>query len=160
MGKIKSPYNMQLGTGTYNTIPGISYTFTKGKFNLGSFGQITLRNGKNDSGYRFGNRYEASLWTSYALLDWLAPTLRITSLKWDNISGADSSLDPTMDPQNDPNRQGGRRIDLLAGVNFYFPSISEKMKAGLEFGKPLYQHLNGPQLGVNTLFNFRFQATF
>ncbi len=160
MGKIKSPYNMQLGTGTYNTIPGISYIYNKGKLNLGSFGQITLRNGKNDSGYRFGNRYEISLWTSYALLDWLAPTLRVTSLKWDNISGADSSLDPTMDPQNDPNRQGGRRIDVLAGVNFYFPSISEKMKAGLEFGKPAYQHLNGPQLGANTLFNFRFQATF
>lgn len=160
MGKIKSPYNMQPGTGTYNTIPGISYVYNKGKFNLGSFAQITLRNGKNDNGYRFGNRYEASLWTSYAVLDWLAPTLRITSTKWDNISGADSSLDPTMDPQNDPNRQGGRRIDLLAGVNFYFPSISEKMKAGLEFGKPAYQHLNGPQLGANTLFNFRFQAIF
>ena len=160
MGKVKSPYNMQLGTGTYNAIPGISYIYNKGKLNLGSFGQITLRNGKNDNGYRFGNRYEFSLWTSYAVLDWLAPTLRITSLKWDNISGADSSLDPTMDPQNDPNRQGGRRIDLLIGGNFYFPSISEKIKAGLEFGKPAYQHLNGPQLGANTLFNFRLQASF
>ena len=160
MGNVKSPYNMQLGTGTFNAIPGISYLFNKGKFTLGSFAQITLRNGKNDNGYRFGNRYEFSLWTSYILLDWLAPTLRITSTKWDNISGADPNLDPTMDPQNDPNRQGGRRVDLLAGVNFYIPSLSEKMKAGIEFGKPIHQHLNGPQMGANSLFNFRFQASF
>ena len=160
MGKVKSPYNMQMGTGTYNTIPAISYIFKKEKFSLGSFVQVTLRNGKNDNGYRFGNRYEFSLWTSYLLLNWLAPTLRITSSKWDNISGADPNLDPTMDPQNDPNRQGGRRIDLLGGVNFYFPSFSEKMKAGFEIGKPIYQHLNGPQMGTNSLFNFRFQASF
>ena len=160
MGKIKSPYNMQLGTGTYNTIPGFNYTYQKNKFTFGSQGQITLRNGKNDNGYRFGNRYELSVWTSYSLLDWLAPTIRITSLKWDNISGADSSLDPTMDPQNDPNRQGGIRIDLLAGFNFHFSSLSEKLKAGLEFGRPVYQHLNGPQLGASSLFNFRLTATF
>lgn len=160
MGRVRSPYNMQLGTGTYNAIPGFNYTYQKGKITFGSMGQVTLRNGKNDNGYRFGNRYELSVWTSYRLLESLAPTIRITSLKWDNISGSDPSLDPTMDPQNDPNRQGGRRIDLLAGLNFYIPSLTEKVKAGLEFGKPVYQHLNGPQLGTNTLFHFRFQASF
>jgi hypothetical protein len=160
MGKQKSPYNMQPGTGTYNTLPGFSYIYNRNKFSLGAFGQIVMRNGKNDNSYKFGNRYELSTWVSYAVLDWIAPTFRVTSTKWDNISGSDTALDSTMDPQNDPNRQGGRRVDFLGGFNFYFPSLSEKIKAGLEFGKPVYQHLNGPQLGANTLFNFRLQASF
>lgn len=160
MGESRSPYNMQPGSGTYNTIPGIAYLFSNGKWNAGSFTQAVLRNAKNSNGYRFGNRYESSFWISYSFWEWAAPLLRITYSKWDNISGADSALDYKMDPQNDPSLQGGRRMDVLAGVNFTVPSISEKLKAGLEFGKPVYQHLNGPQMGATSLFNFRLQVMF
>ncbi|HMV79172.1 MAG TPA: transporter [Leptospiraceae bacterium] len=160
MGESRSPYNMQPGSGTYNTIPGIAYLFSNGKWNAGSFTQVLLRNAKNSNGYRFGNRYESSIWISYSFWEWAAPILRVTYSKWDNISGADSALDYKMDPQNDPNLQGGRRMDILAGMNFTLPSVSEKLKAGLEFGKPVYQHLNGPQMGATTLFNFRLQYMF
>lgn len=160
MGESRSPYNMQPGSGTYNTIPGIAYLFSNGKWNAGSFTQAVLRNAKNSNGYRFGNRYETSAWISYSFWEWAAPILRVTYSKWDNISGADSALDYKMDPQNDPNLQGGRRMDVLAGMNFTVPSISEKLKAGLEFGKPVYQHLNGPQMGATSLFNFRLQYVF
>lgn len=160
MGRTRSPYNMQPGSGTYNSIPGFSYTYSGNRFTLGTFSQMILRNGKNGNSYRFGNRYEFSIWASYQLWDWLTPTFRITSVKWENVSGADPGLNYTMDPQNDPMRQGGRRIDLLAGLNFSIPSISDKIKAGIEFGAPVYQHLNGPQMGVSTLFNFRLQAVF
>lgn len=160
MGESRSPYNMQPGSGTYNTIPGIAYLFSSGKWNAGSFAQAVLRNAKNSNGYRFGNRYESSIWISYSFWEWAAPILRVTYSKWDNISGADSALDYKMDPQNDPNLQGGRRMDILAGMNFTVPSVSEKLKAGLEFGKPVYQHLNGPQVGATSLFNFRLQYMF
>ncbi|MCE9499207.1 MAG: transporter, partial [Leptospira sp.] len=160
MGKVRSPYNMQPGSGTYNSIPGFSYIYKPGNLSIGTFGKAVLQNGKNDNAYRFGNKYEFSIWVSYLVLKWLSPTLRATGTKWNNISGSDATLDYRMDPQNDPNRQGGHRIDVLAGLNFMIPSLTENIKAGIEFGKPVHQHLNGPQLGANSLFNFRLQATF
>ncbi|TGK06574.1 transporter [Leptospira semungkisensis] len=163
MGMIqaKVPYNMQPGTRTYNPSPGLTYTGNSGGFFWGSQFLANLRYGKNDNGYRFGNRYEASLWAGFKILDWMSLLGRIQYQKWDNITGIDKALDQTMDPQNDPNLQGGRRGLVFAGMNIKLPFSSEtETRINVEYGTPFYQHLNGPQLGAKSVFNLTAQLVF
>ena len=49
-----------------------------------------------------------------------------------------------------PDLLGGKRVDLLLGTNFYFTaSDAPGHRAALEVGAPVYQDLDGPQLGTD-----------
>ncbi|MEI7012573.1 transporter [Leptospira licerasiae] len=150
MGKQKVPYNMQPGTGTINYLPGIAYSGKSDRFSWGLGANANLRSSKNQNQYRFGNIYELSSWIAYSIFSWTSVSIRVQAVYWDNIKGQDGSLDPKMDPQNDPNRQGGNRTDALVGMNFL---LEEGIRFGFEAGKPFHQHLNGPQLAMQTMFN-------
>ncbi|EMK00812.1 transporter [Leptospira sp. WS58.C1] len=150
MGNQKVPYNMQPGTGTINYLPGIAYSGKSNRFSWGLGANANLRSSKNQNQYRFGNIYELNSWIAYSLFSWASVSIRVQALYWDNIKGQDGSLDPKMDPQNDPNRQGGNRTDALVGMNFL---MEEGIRFGFEAGKPFHQHLNGPQLAMQTIFN-------
>jgi hypothetical protein len=161
MGKQKVPYNMQPGSGTFSLLPQFSYLGNHKRLSWGILSQATLRVGKNDSHYRFGNRYESSLWFSFLIFDSWSVSFRMQKQRWLNLSGSDTSLDPKMDPQNDPYRQGGMRTDALLGVNFLVTGgILQGFRFGVEAGKPMWQTLNGPQLATRQIFNVFAQYSF
>jgi len=54
------PYPMQIGSGTFDLLPGITYLGQSGKGSWGAQALTTLRLGKNDNGYRLGNKYQLS----------------------------------------------------------------------------------------------------
>jgi hypothetical protein len=111
-----------------------------------------VRFGRNGSGYRLGNEYGLMAWLGYALTDWFAPSLRINGRIWGNVHGADPEIDPTIDAEGDPHRQGGRRIDLLFGTNFFVPTgIFKGTRVTIEAGLPIYEDLDGPQLSTRWL---------
>ena len=61
----------------------------------------------------------------------------------------------------DPNNQWGERIDLLLGINLAGQTVSLKgQRIALEFGAPIYQHLNGPQLETDWIFTTGYQIAF
>ncbi|MCB1189606.1 MAG: transporter [Leptospiraceae bacterium] len=157
MGKSKVPYNMQPGTGTFNVLPGVGYSGSLKVLSWGLQGNFVLRSGKNKNNYRFGNRYEATTWLAWKIFDWLSASARVSYTKWDNLIGMDSELDLAMDPQNDPYKQGGKRLDVLLGFNLL---LFHKLRLGMEYGKPIYQHLNGPQMATNGIINFFSQVHF
>jgi hypothetical protein len=70
------------------------------------------------------------------------------------VHGADPEVDPMFDAEGDPHRQGGRRVDLLLGTNFYVPrGILKATRVNVEAGLPIYESLNGPQLSTRWLFS-------
>ncbi|EPG73602.1 hypothetical protein LEP1GSC058_4011 [Leptospira fainei serovar Hurstbridge str. BUT 6] len=159
--RIKVPYGMQPGTGTYNPSPGLTYTGKWETIFWGAQASANLRDGKNANGYKFGNRYEASLWIGIKFKDWISFIGRVQFDKWENISGLDQNLPLTMNPQNDPEKQGGRRTIAYAGTNIKLPLISDlETRINFEYGVPIQQHLNGPQLGLKSAFNVSAQALF
>jgi len=86
--------------------------------------------------------------------DWFAPSLRIKGRIWGNVHGADPNIDPTVDAEGDPHRQGGRRVDLLMGMNFFVPTgILKGTRVMMEAGLPVYENLDGPQLSTRWLFS-------
>jgi hypothetical protein len=152
MGKTRSPYNMQTGSGTYSAIPSISYNYLIGAWTFGSFVQGTFRSAKNDNDYKFGNIYISSIWIGRNITQNFSFYVRGSAQKWENITGSDPKLDYRMDPQNDPARQGGIRYDGLIGINI---KLWSDINIALEGGVPVYQHLNGPMVGTTQIFNFK-----
>lgn len=154
-------YPMQLGSGTYDLMPGLTYLGESKKLAWGAQFLTTLRFGRNDNGYRFGNEYGLMAWLGYAITDWFAPSVRINGRIWGNVHGADPTIDPTIDAEGDPDRQGGRRIDLLFGTNFFVPTgMLKGTRLMIEAGFPIYEDLDGPQLSTQWLLTAGLTYSF
>ncbi len=157
----KLEYNMQLGSGTYDLMPGLTYLGESKKWTWGAQALTTLRLGRNGNGYRYGNQYGLMGWLGYAVTDWFAPSLRTNGRIWGNVHGADSEIDPTVDAEGDPHRQGGRRLDVLLGANFFVPTgIFKRTRLMIEAGVPIYENLDGPQLNTRWLFTAGLTYSF
>ena len=161
MGKSQVAYAMQPGAGTASFLPQVAYTGKADRLSWGTQFDGTMRAGKNDNNYRAGNRYNGTAWASWRFADWMSVSARVLQQKWENYSGQDPSLDPMMDPGNDPRLQGGRRTDVLAGVNLVATGGAfSGLRLLLEFGRPVRQHLNGPQMSTKWTGNFATQVSF
>lgn len=143
----KLPYPMQLGSGTFDLIPGIIYIGQTNKFQWGSRINGVIRLGENSNDYRLGNQLHLTSWGNYKINDWISPFVKLDAQFWGNIHGADPELDPDLVPTADPDRSGGKRIDGFIGINFYIPrGFLEGQSIGIEAGIPIFQSLDGPQL--------------
>ena len=66
-----------------------------------------------------------------------------------------------MAPPMDARLQGGTRINGLAGVNLIAPEGPlTGHRLALEVGAPLYEDLDGPRLGTETVVTLGWQKTF
>jgi len=161
VGRQRLEYAMQLGSGTFDLMPGITYLGQTKDWAWGAQAIATIRTGRNHNGYRLGNQYRFTGWGAYRLTDWLAPSVRLDGRFWGNIHGADSRLDPTMSPTMDPKRQKGRRLDLLFGLNLYVPKGTLKgNRLTIEGGLPIHQWLKGPQLETDWQLTVGWTYTF
>ena len=141
------PYPMQLGSGTVDLMPGLTYLGQRGDLSWGAQTLETLPVGRNSNGYRLGDRYTLTGWLAYRVFDWLSSSIRLEGLKWGNIRGRYDRLNLMMVPTNDPDRRAGERVDLLFGLNVLVPDGTLKgNRLAIEGGFPVYEHLDGPQL--------------
>ncbi len=157
----KLPYPMQLGSGTYDFLPGITYTNQQGNWSWGSQLKATIRLSENDNDYRLGNEDGLTIWCARKLNRYANASLRLDGKKWGNIHGADPELDPMMVPTSRTDLRGGDRIDLLFGIDL---AVSEGKLQGnrlaIEVGLPIYQHLDGPQLEIDYRLTVGWQLVF
>lgn len=154
-------YPMQLGSGTYDLMPGLTYLGDAGPWSWGAQTVETIRLGHNGHGYRFGDQYRVSAWTSYGLTDWFAPSVRLDGRWWEDVTGTDAGLATNTTPEARTDLRGGRRLDLLFGLNFYIPQgVLKGSRFMLEGGFPVYQHLDGPQLGTAWMFSLGWSYAF
>lgn len=148
-GLTQLPYPMQLGSGSWSIKPGATYTGRAHRFSWGAQVLGNIFTGDNSQGYRLGNSIDATTWVAYDLDDQLSSSLRIAGSRWDNIDGAaeDLLIPATVIPTADPNLRGGSRIDLGIGLNYVFRKTLRGHRLAVEALLPIYQNLNGPQLG-------------
>jgi hypothetical protein len=162
-GNVRLPYPMQLGSGTYDLLPGLTYLGqddTRWSWGSQLSGVVRLQS-ENDNDYHLGNRINATGWFAYMLNDWWSTSLRVDGQAWGDIHGADPKLNPNVIPTADPNLRGGKRVDLLAGVNFYTRSGTFKgNRLAVEAGYPAWQNLDGPQLKTRWTITAGWQYAF
>lgn len=140
-------YPMQLGSGTYDLSGRLDYRTHADPYAYGLRFSGTARLGHNDEDYALGDCFQASAWGAQEWSPKLSASARITAARWGNVRGADPALDPMMSPSNDGQKQGGQRVDGAVGLNWMpFGGGFAGSVVGLEFGMPLAQDLDGPQL--------------
>ncbi len=141
------PYPMQIGSGTFDLLPGVTYTGREGDWSrCGQLGAV-VRLGENDEDYTLGNIYQASLWGARRWTDWMSSSLRVLGEIEEDIDGADSRLDPTLVQTADPDLRGARRASLGLGMNFLVPSSPlQGVGFSVEAVLPVFQDLDGPQV--------------
>ena len=154
LGDTRLPYPMQLGSGTVDLMPGLTYAGGLNDVSWGVQAVGTIRLGDNNQGYALGDEYEVSAYGAYQWAKWVSNSVRFKWKHWANYEGQDSNIIRTVGAMNTPlvptaqsDLRGGERLDILLGANILFPEVMElENHLGVEVGLPLYQDLNGPQL--------------
>ena len=100
--QMRMEYPMQLGSGTYDLKPGLTYTGQGERWSWGAQGIATIRTGENDEGYTLGNRTDLTGWVAYGWTPAVSTSLRLAAASWGNIDGQDKQVSPTMSPAADP----------------------------------------------------------
>ncbi|MCF6314055.1 MAG: transporter [Verrucomicrobiales bacterium] len=162
-GNTQLPYPMQLGSGSWGLLPGLSYLGQSGKWSWGTQFLANLRLDTNSQGYRLGDEYSLSSWGAYRWSDWISASLRVVGTTWDDIRGEAKGLmiPPSVIATADPSLRGGERVDVLAGINLYVQEGWLKgHRLALEVGGPVYQDLNGPQLGNQWMMMLGWQKAW
>jgi len=157
---VRTPYPMQIGTGTWDLEPGITYRDQTDNFGWGAQLKGTVRLGQNDQGYAFGDRAMATLWGAASITPGVAVSGRLQAETIEQIDGIDPQIAGPVQTA-DPDFQGGETVTALAGVNFAATGGAlEGWRLGIEGGMPLLQDLNGPQMPTDYSLTVGVQKSF
>lgn len=157
---VRTPYPMQIGSGTWDLEPGITYRDQSRHFGWGAQIKGTIRLGDNDQGYSFGNKAMATLWGQAALTPGVAVSGRLQAETIGRIDGIDPMIVGPVQTAN-PDFQGGETVTAFAGLNFAVTDGALKgWRLGVEGGLPLLQNLNGPQMPTDHSFTVGVQKSF
>lgn len=141
-------YGMQLGSGTTDLHGMLSYSGQTGNWGYGSQLGGVIRLGNNSEQYRHGNAAENSVWLGRNIASPLTATVRLHTSWQDHIHGQDNNINPSMIATADPACYGGLRSRAMGGLNLRLSSLLPVNGTfGVEAGLPVYQDLNGPQMG-------------
>ena len=144
LGDVHYPYGMQLGSGTYDMIAGVSYEGSKAKMQWGVGYEYKLRTGSNANNYTLGDRMNIESWIRKNFSSTVNAEAKLHFLEVGRISGADSKiLNPDMSPVADSKNYGGRRADVALGIKY---ENAKMFSVGADFSLPIYQNLFGPQM--------------
>ncbi len=154
--ELRLPYAMQLGSGTLDFLPGITYQMYQNKWNFGGQYTATIRAGENDEDYTLGDEHKLTGWASYSWLPSLSTSVRLAYMNVDNIDGSDPQITAPVTTA-DPNNYGKDRLDLHAGINW---AHNSGHRLALEIGAPVYQHLDGPQLEMDWTLTAGYQYAY
>ncbi|SFN52219.1 Putative MetA-pathway of phenol degradation [Roseovarius lutimaris] len=138
-------YSMQLGSGTFDLHPSLTYETGRGALNWGGQMRAIVRLGDNDEGYRLGHEAALSGWLSYRAAPWISYSGRAEYRHAGRIKGRDSNIaGPSLGA--DPRNYGGDYVTLYAGADLTPRRGPLKGQLlGVELGVPVYQNLNGVQ---------------
>ncbi len=141
-------YGMQLGSGTWDFVPSLTYQGHLDQWSWGAQlnGVVRLED-QNESGFAFGNLFQATAWGSYSPLQWLSLSLRGIHTLQGSIRGEYNGASTQTAPVDFPNNYGGRFWDLGLGVSVSAPSGAlAGNQVGFEWIQPLSTDVNGVQL--------------
>lgn len=142
-------YGMQLGSGTWDFKPSLTYKHNQGAWQLGLQVGATLRlESENDSGYQLGNQLHFSGWGAYNLNRWSSISASLTWQKTGELEGEyPGNQDPMMAISKDTDNYGGTLINAGIGMNFVIPAgWFQGHRLEFEVLTPLRQDYNGIQL--------------
>ena len=142
-------YPVRSSDGTWDFMPGFTYRGQSRDWTWGLQAIGTFRFGINKYDYRLGNEGNFNAWLARKLTESTSVSVRLNGHIMGNIYGADPQLNPALTPSNNPMLQAYQQFNILFGVNYVVPDgLLRGQRIGVEGGLPLYQWLDGPELGT------------
>jgi len=141
-------YGMQLGSGTWDFTPSLTYTGQQNKWSWGAqLRGIKRLESQNEVGYRLGDMFQSTAWGSYKLLNWLSMSVRGVYTSQGSIHGEYNQNHRPIGPMDSPESYGGEYYDLGFGVNAMVPSGDlAGNSVSVEWIQPMEDDVNGYQL--------------
>jgi hypothetical protein len=136
-------YGMQPGSGTWDVIP--SLTLGGGSENWRWGAQARYRHraeDRNKSGFRFGHRFDSSVWLTRPLSPAAAITARLAYRDEGTIKGHYTGSHNHTSPPDRQANYGGQLLEAGLGGNLI---VGGKWRLGAEATLPLHQDVNGIQ---------------
>ena len=152
---------MQLGSGTYDLKPAITYSALSAdaKWNWGAQALYAWHTGKNENDWSYGDALKLNGWLQRAFGP-ASGWLRLAGSNTGSIRGEDAQIEALQAwspmPDADPDNYGGAKIDGAVGASVSLGPAS----LGLECGVPLYQDLNGLQMKTSWFMTAGLQVMF
>ncbi|ADE15668.1 conserved hypothetical protein [Nitrosococcus halophilus Nc 4] len=141
-------YGMQLGSGTWDFLPNLTYTGGLERWSWGGQLSGTLRlESENSSGFSFGDIFQATAWGGYSLFNWLSASVRGIYTIQGGINGQFNGPTPNSAPVDFPDNYGGRFWDVGFGLNA--STLGGGLKGNrlsFEWIQPVRDDVNGFQL--------------
>lgn len=156
---VRLPYAMQIGSGTWDLKPALTYRGYAGQLGWGAQYNGTIRLGANDQGYSRGDIHELTGWVSFEPARWISLSARLAARTTGRVDGIDRAIMGPVQTAN-PDFQGGERIDGFLGVNLAAQGGLAGHRLAFEIGAPLHQDLNGPQMASDWTMTLGWQYSF
>ena len=157
---MRATYGMQLGTGTYDLLPGLTYTANKHLWSWGTAYRARIALDDNSEGYHWGDCHTLTGWAGYTFYPGITATARVAGTTQAKIAGKDPLIFGGMQAAN-PAWYGGETVNLFGGIEVAGHEFGlGHTRLAIEAGAPVYQNLNGPQMGqdwqLNAVLGVRF----
>ena len=157
---LRLPYAMQLGSGTFDLEPGITYTGSNHRVGWGAQYVATLRLAENDEDYALGDKHQLTGWSSYRFVDSTSISLRLTYVDQDSIDGVDPLIRAPVTTAN-PDNYGGERLDVGVGLNIVGQvGALRGHRFAVEYGATVDQDVNGVQMEMQDMLTLGYQYAF
>ncbi len=154
--KVLKGYDMQLGSGTWDFKPSLTYSGETEDWLWG--GQLSgtkrLQN-RNESGYRLGDMFQSTAWGGFKLTQWLSASVRGVYTTQARVRGQENLLDSIGTTAQAHSsyfaaNTGGQFADVGFGLSATVPNgIFAGHRLAAEWLQPVYTHYNGYQLDRN-----------
>ncbi|HET6225088.1 MAG TPA: transporter [Bacteroidia bacterium] len=151
------PYNMQLGSGSVEILPAITYMYRKNSLAFSASVSDIYRTTFNALDYKLSNEFNCNAWVAYQWLPFISSSFRLDGTFSGTIQGRDSDQSPLLEPGTDPLSYGTEKINAYIGTSFHFKQVH---KLGIEYGMPLYQYVYGIQLKQKYIISASWAYTF
>jgi len=170
--EITLPYRMQLGSGTYDLLPSITYNNHHGKIAWGGQANAVIRMSKNDADYRLGDKTQLQTWAGYNINNHISVSGRLSVTRQNNIKGQDSRISTEMMmpgmggmmpmtvksvPTAQANLYASTQGNASLGLNYLMKSGH---RLAFEYSLPVYQKLDGPQMKLDSSLIVGWQKAF
>ena len=154
------PYSMQLGSGSVEVLPGITYIYQKNLLALSTSVSGIYRVNYNTIGYKLSPELNITSWIAYQWLNFISSSLRVEGNFSGNIQGADPKQYTYMEPATNPNSYGSKKVSAYVGSTFHLKKMLNNHQIRLEYGLPFYQYASGIQLKQKYTMNASWVYTF
>ncbi|QQL45375.1 transporter [Sulfuriroseicoccus oceanibius] len=157
-------YDMQLGSGTWDLLPSLTWKHNLNRFQLGAQIDATLRlEDANDSGYRKGHRIGSVTWVGARVTDWLAVHTTLSASTEGEIEGHYNGPHRHSAPNDFQANYGGDLIEAGGGATILTPcqwGLLGNHTLGIRATTPVYQDLNGIGMTTDWTLNVSWQKSF